>query len=187
MQNETKKSIAVFVGLLVVCVAVRIAKPVPHFVPVAGAAIFAGWYLRNQWLACLLPLAAMLISDQFLDAHYNTWVMLVVYASYLVPIVLVRVLQGFRTRPAVWRIGATTLVSAAIWFLTTNCAVWALETWHSFPPTIAGLMACYAGAFPFLIPRLIGDLVWTGVLFGGYVLFVEPRFDAEANLVASES
>jgi hypothetical protein len=36
-----------------------------------------------------------------------------------------------------------------------------------YPLTGAGLSQCYVAALPFLEKTMLGDLVWTGVLFGG--------------------
>jgi hypothetical protein len=44
-----------------------------------------------------------------------------------------------------------------------------------YPRTLAGLAACYAAALPFLRNQVAGDLLYTGVLFGGFAL-LERQF-----------
>ncbi len=52
-----------------------------------------------------------------------------------------------------------------IFFATTNFAVWLFSGIYSL--YMQGLTKCYVLALPFLDKTVIGDLVWTGVLFGG--------------------
>jgi len=36
-----------------------------------------------------------------------------------------------------------------------------------YPLNVQGLAQCYAAALPFLDKTVLGDLIWTAVLFGG--------------------
>lgn len=52
--------------------------------------------------------------------------------------------------------------SFAFW-LWSNFGVWLMA--GIYAPTWDGFIACYVAAIPFLRNAMIGDLVWTGVLF----------------------
>jgi hypothetical protein len=52
-----------------------------------------------------------------------------------------------------------------IFFLLSNGAVWAFS--GMYPLSMSGLAQCYIAALPFLEKTVLGDLFWTGVLFGG--------------------
>jgi hypothetical protein len=52
--------------------------------------------------------------------------------------------------------------------LLSNFGVWAAGT--MYPKTIEGLMACYVAGIPFLKGTLLGDLFYSGVLFGAFAL-----------------
>jgi hypothetical protein len=52
--------------------------------------------------------------------------------------------------------------------LLSNFGVWAGGT--MYPKTIEGLMICYAAGIPFLKGTLLGDLFYSGVLFGMFAL-----------------
>jgi hypothetical protein len=39
-----------------------------------------------------------------------------------------------------------------------------------YPKTAAGLLACYIAAIPFFRNMLVGDLLYTAILFGGFRL-----------------
>ena len=66
------------------------------------------------------------------------------------------------------RIGGAALASAVLFFVVTNFGVWA--TSGMYPPTFAGLQACYVAALPFFQNSLAGDLFFAAVLFGGFAL-----------------
>jgi hypothetical protein len=48
-------------------------------------------------------------------------------------------------------------------YLLSNFAVW--SAYDMYPKTLSGLMTCYAMAIPFFRGTLVGDLVFTAVLF----------------------
>jgi hypothetical protein len=66
------------------------------------------------------------------------------------------------------RVIAGAFASSAIFFLLSNFGVWAGGT--MYPKTIEGLMICYAAGIPFLKGTLLGDLFYSGVLFGTFAL-----------------
>ena len=45
-----------------------------------------------------------------------------------------------------------------------------------YPKTSEGLLACYTAAIPFFWNTMAGDLVFTGLLFGGYYLIQKHAF-----------
>lgn len=65
-------------------------------------------------------------------------------------------------------IAGAALASSVLFFVLTNFGVWALGSWY--PKTWEGLVACYVGAIPFFYNTLVGDAVYTTVLFGGLAL-----------------
>ena len=57
------------------------------------------------------------------------------------------------------------LSCSLLFFATTNFAVWAFSGMYSLD--MAGLIACYVAALPFLKYTVACDLLWTAGLFGG--------------------
>ncbi len=141
-----------------------IARLLPHpanFAPIGAIALFSGLYLPKRW-AIILPLAIMLISDIFVG-FYAWQIMLAVYLSFVLAGLiglLVRKHKKFST------ILGGTLLSAILFFLITNTAVWLFGTMyiHNF----SGLMQSYFMALPFFKNSLLGDLFYVGVMVGGY-------------------
>jgi hypothetical protein len=143
---------------------------VPHpwnFAPVGAVALFSGAHFRRRWQAALIPLAAMLASDAVLGFHAN---MPFVYAGYLAMAAFGWLIRERRTfLPA----AGAALAGAVVFFIISNFGYWLLSPDSgpfSFPKTAGGLLACYLAAVPFFPATLAGDLIYTGVLFGGFAL-----------------
>ena len=104
----------------------------------------------------------MLLSDLVLGFHSG---MPFVYGS--VALIVVIGWLALKHRSPV-RIGAAALVSSVLFFGVTNFGTWALS--GMYPLTFAGLTACYVAAIPFFQNTLAGDLLYAGLLFGGFAL-----------------
>ncbi len=176
MKRATVEQWMVALSLVVATVAVRVTlRDVPNFAPVAAVALFAGYYFRSAWLAALVPLSVMAISDQLLGG-YQPLLMLTVYSLLAMPVLLRSYMRRhFRldgSAPSVLGslAGLLTcgLACSLLFFLATNLATWFVTPWY--PRTVAGLTQCYVNALPFFRYTAAGDLVFAGVLFGGYAL-----------------
>lgn len=134
---------------------------IPNFAPIAAMALFGGVYFINKRYAILIPLAAMLVADIFIG-FYSPWIMASVYGSFLLIGLLGLWLKDHKTLPNI--IGAS-LIGSVAFFLLTNFAVWAVP--HSlYPHTLQGLLQSYMMGLPFFRNTLMGDLFYTGAMFG---------------------
>lgn len=162
-------NVAVFALLVAIAVMQRTSLHLWNFAPIIGLALFAGFFFRNRWLALAAPLAALLISDALLG--FYVWQMLaIVYAAQLVPVFAGGLLRRW-TNPLA--IGGAGLASSLWFFAVSNFAHWIVM--GGYPMTLGGLGACYAAGLPFLRGTILGDLVWTAIFFGGYMLVTELR------------
>jgi hypothetical protein len=147
---------------------IRTFALLPNVSPVGGLALYSGSRLR-WWLAWVPPLAVMAISDVILSSLYaktpfDPWV----YGSLLVYVVIGMCLTRTITP---LRVGAAGLLGAVQFFLITNFGVWYSQHGLAnpmYPPTLAGLIACYVAGLPFLGYTLLGDLGFSTVLFGAH-------------------
>ena len=98
---------------------------------------------------------------------YNPVLMLCVYSAMALSVVAGRWLgQEWHTGGAARvfsRVGAATLVSSTAFFMLSNFAVWV--AWY--PASLEGLVGCYVAALPFYGLTLLGDLAYSGIIFGG--------------------
>lgn len=170
---------------------VRLAfRDVPNFAPIAAVALFAGFRSQSVWLATLVPVAAMGLSD-FWIGGYDTITMVVVYASLTAPVLAGQWLRAHEATGSSllkrWTflgsgVLATSLAGSLLFFLTTNLASWL--RFGIYTNDLAGLLLCYTQALPFFRFTLAGDLCFATVLFGGYVLY--QQLSTTRNLLPSK-
>ncbi len=60
------------------------------------------------------------------------------------------------------------MMASVLFFIITNFGAWLVG--NLYPKTLAGLVSCYVAAIPFFRNTLLGDAVYTLVLFGGFAL-----------------
>lgn len=155
------RPLVLFAGILLAAASRLLPHP-PNVTPIAAMALFGGAQSSSLAAAFAVPLAAMVLSDVVLGFHST---MLFVYGSFLL-IVLVGAL--LRKRKTVVPLAMATLASSVLFFLVTNFGVWAMGSLYS--KTWAGLITAYVAALPFFRNTVLGDLLYVGLLFGGFAL-----------------
>jgi len=162
--------------MIVLAAALRIAPHPWNFTPVGAMALFSGAIFRDRRLASLFPLAALFAGDLFVGLYR---LMPVIYASFLVNVLIGRWLAGHRT---VARIGGAVFLGGLQFFLVTNFAMW--RAYNTFPHTLAGLGACYLTGLPLFGNTLAGDAFYAALFFGLFALaerhWPAPRESASA-------
>ena len=139
---------------------IRLMPHPPNVTPIAAMALFGGAYFADKRLAFLIPLSALLVSDLALGFYSQ---MPIVYVSFAL---IVCMGLWLRQRRTLLPIAAAALAGSILFYITTNFAVWAFGS--LYPKTLTGLLACYVAAIPFFYNTLLGDAVFTAVLFGGF-------------------
>lgn len=161
------------------------SRLVPHpanFAPIGGMALFGAAYFSKRYWAFIIPIVSMWLTDLVLNN--------VVYSQYFDHFVWFY--QGFY-----WTYGAfvligllgfvilkqikiqnlilASLLASIVFFLVSNFGVWASTT--MYPKDFIGLITCYTAGLPFFKNTLLGDLVYTCVLFGAFE-FAQRRIPA---------
>lgn len=160
-------------------------EPLWNVTPLAAVALAAGAVFPNVAAAASVPLAALAFSNLALPSYGDAAMAAVVYAATAWPVLLGGVLRRAERRGAVARwasVAGGSLASSLVFFTTTNFACWALAD-GLYPRSFAGLAACYTAALPFYRWMPVGDLVWTGLVFGSIALV--SRFGS--TLTAAET
>lgn len=169
--NLTAWKWALVVALILVPVAARLVPYWPNFMPLTAVAIFAGAWFTDWRLKLGIPLAARVVSDVALGFQMaQPSEVLFLYACLVVSVLLGWAIR--RRRQTVLAPLAAGLTSAVVFFLVSNFGVWLESTPvlgpYYYPPTAAGLLKCYEMAWPFFRATLVGDVAYTGILFGAY-------------------
>jgi hypothetical protein len=160
--SDNRTRLAILLLAILAAAMMRLIPHPPNFTPIGAMALFGGAYLGRRWLAFAAPLGALLLSDLVLGFYSG---MAFVYAATALAVLLGWALQARRSPVRV--VGAA-LASAVLFFLVTNFGMWLFSGFY--PLTAAGLAACFVAALPFFQNSLAGDLVFCGLLFGGWAL-----------------
>ena len=185
MKKITKKGkiLELIVALLFVLIGVslRLLPHPPNFTPILAIALFGGVYLSRK-IAFVLPILAMAISDIFIG-YYGVVLMILVYGTFLLSVVL-----GFwlKKHKKWYTVGGSAILSAVLFFLVTNFAVWAFTPWYA--KTLSGIIQCYVMAIPFFRNTLLGNLFYVTVFFGAYEIakvWIKKRFKITETKLAS--
>ena len=168
-----------------IIVLAALSRFLPHpfnFTPIAAIALFGGAYFSNRWLAIIIPLAAMLISDTMHELFTGNGFhsgMPIIYGSFM----LVSILGIIALRKVTpLKVVGAALASSLIFFLITNFAFFYTESavadsnMGTYPHNWTGIIASYVAGIPFLRNQILGDLFYSGVLFGGFYL-LQRRFE----------
>jgi hypothetical protein len=149
-------------ALIVAAAATRLLPHPLNFAPVTAIALFGGAKFADRRLAFLVPFVAMLLSDLVLGFHTT---MPFVYGSFALIVCLGLML---RRRQRALPIAVMTISGSGLFFIVTNFGFWMMGS--DYPKTIAGLTECYVAAIPFFQSTLLGDAVYTSVLFGTFAI-----------------
>ena len=174
MSNQQVRNLIIVALIL----AAAISRIIPHpynFAPISAMALFGAAWFQRRALAIGVPLAATWLSDLLLNnfvynQHYErfTWLdqgWYWMYGSFALIAVLGMLTLRKVTVP---RIIGSSLAASAIFFLVTNFACWPGSA--AYAQDLGGLMACYAAGIPFLGGTVLGDLAYSGLLFGSFAL-----------------
>jgi hypothetical protein len=123
----------------------RILPHPPNLTPINSVSVYCGAKLRSY----CVPVIGMLLSDIIIGFHP---LMLVVY-----PVLILSVYLSTKLNFAV-----SIFINSFIFFVTTNFFMWVLYYEH----TVGSLIQCYILAIPFYQYSLIGDLLYSLLLFG---------------------
>lgn len=137
--------------------ATRLVPHPPNFTAVPAMALCSGAWFGRRWLAFAAPLLAMLVSDVALCAFVYGWQALAVVAPMYVA-VAVTVAIGFRAARSLRSMLLGTVGATLAFFVITNACVWLFG--DLYPPTAAGLLACYLAAVPFARNMLLSTLLY---------------------------
>lgn len=164
------------VGMMIVLAAFsRLIPHMPNFSPLAAMALFSAAHFQKKWIAFIIPLLSLWLSDLVLNnvvytAYYPsfTWFYPGFYWQYGSLLLIGFLGFLFLNTISVKKVLGTAISASLLFFLISNFGVWLGSS--MYPQNFAGLITCYVAGVPFLKGTLIGDLFYTSVLFGVFAL-----------------
>lgn len=170
-----KNALYILIALTVIGVIARLIPHVPNVTPVTAIALFISAYVGAKYSIPAI-LGLMFISDSIIG-FYSWPIMLSVYGSLVISGLLGAYLRKNKT---VGSIFISTMSASLVFFLVTNWAVWQFGTMyvHSWQ----GLINCFTMAIPFFRNSLLGDLFYTGLLFGTFEFCLAIKRKLESKM-----
>lgn len=172
--------------LIFAAAATRLIPHPPNFTAVGAISLFAGVYFTRRYAAIAIPLVALFVSDAMLSLMWfggSRWSFAPVF-TYVLFAATAMLGMAIRTRPNFVRITLASLAASVVFFMLSNWYVWFSRTEKLYPLTPEGLLACYIAALPFAQNMILGNLFYSGVLFGGWQVL--QRFLPELQTQPSE-
>jgi hypothetical protein len=165
-----------------------ISYNIAGFAPQMAMALFGGAVIKNKKWAFALPLLSLLFSDALLELLFQT--NLVVRAGFyegqwqIYLCFALVTLFGFLLRNINWKnVLVFSISGSLLFFITSNFFVWIGGGGFGRPITFNGMLQCYYDGLAFyrdyglikgfIANFILGDLIWSAVLFGGYYLILK--------------
>jgi hypothetical protein len=171
---QTNQTRLLTLGAIMIGLALTRLLPHPvNFSPMAAIALLGGAHLMKNSQRYGIMLLAAVLSDVLVNSilySYNdlSYVIQVdtlgIYACYMFFVWMGSSIKNVSFKS----VGSRSLIASAVFFLVSNLMVW--QGSGVYPANFSGLMACYTAAIPFLHNSFVGDLVFSGVTFGGFAL-----------------
>lgn len=161
-----------------------LTRLLPHpanFAPLAAMALFSGAMAQRAWQGIGLTIGATWLSDlmvnNILYAGYFqgfVWFYDGFYWQYGAYILMALLAHKLLPNRGLLPITGMTLTATLLFFIISNFGVWV--SGGIYPPTAEGLAACYVAALPFLRNAILGDVIYSALLFGGaWAVSLLPR------------
>lgn len=191
MKAINNKTVVGSILFILIAAASRLITALPNFSVIEAMALFGGAYLATRLLAFVVPIAALYLSDLFMNntilrAFFPDVDGIVWWSDYMIwnfISILFIVFLGMnllkKITPA--RVIGTSFLASIIFFLLTNLGTWYYSSMYA--DDFSGLMACYAAAIPFFQNSILGTLFFSTMFFGAFEIFKSFTLDAKDLVV----
>lgn len=180
MQDKNKQHFAIIAIMILIAASTRFMM-IPNFTAVGAMGLFGAAYFSNKVWAFVVPFAALFFSDLLMNntiyaQYYDGFTLFApgAYWTYIGFAAIVLIGMGLLTKVKPLHVLGASISASVMFFLISNFGVWASGT--MYPMNTSGLLASYGAGLPFLQYTMLGDLFFSGLLFGLYELAVKPRF-----------
>ena len=171
MNSNKKAKISIFIALVVISVLSRL---VPHpwsFTCIGSVILFSMFFFKNTKISILATVSIFLISDFLLYELSGTpkagIMIYLCWLFYIPSSKLINKKYDFKS------VGLAGFAGATLFFIVSNFLVW--NGSMMYPHTFSGLITCYIAAIPFYINHILGNFIWSFVIFGIYKISLDPQ------------
>lgn len=166
-----KNNLFAIVGIILLAALSRLIPHPNNFAPLGGMALFGGYYFAKKWQSFVVTAGSWWLADLALNnivyKQYFptfTWISpsFITVAIALLAIIFISKLVIKKAN--IQSILLASILSSIAFFIITNFGTY-LER---YPQNLTGLSAAFIAGVPFFTNTLLGDLVYSGILFGLY-------------------
>jgi hypothetical protein len=160
-------------GLILMAAFSRLLPHPYNFSPVTGMALLGGATFASRKWAFILPIGALFLSDVCFQLFTHVpgfygWGQLMNYGAFALIVCLgIAALRKISVKNVI----LASLAASVLFFIISNFGVWLFAGGISpYTYDSTGLLNTFILGIPFFGNTLIGDLVYSGLLFGAYSL-----------------
>jgi Family of unknown function (DUF6580) len=157
--------------IVALAIAARFIPGAANFSPVYAGLLFGGVYLKKRdsiWFPVVLLAASDLLLNAFMYSTPFRWAQTLNWVGFAA---IAMIGWWLQKRLSAKNVLAASVAGPTVFFLISNFAVW-LGT-GMYPPTLGGLEACFVAAVPFYGNSLVSGVLFSGILFGAYELYLK--------------
>jgi len=165
MKKIISSPVAISVCLIIAAAVLRLLTNYFHiwnFTPITAMALFCGATIRDKKFAFIIPLIAIVLTDAIIGFYQGIFV--TYFALLLITLFGFLLQNRIRFLPVL--LGS--LGTSVIFYLVTNFALVYPTT--LYPHTMQGILDSYVAAIPFFKNAIVGDLIFSALLFGSYAV-----------------
>jgi hypothetical protein len=166
--------------LVLMILIVSLARLMPHpfnFTPIGAMFIFSAAFFDRRWLGLIVPFLSLFLTDLLVNNVWNSafyfgqfvwftpaaWTIYAGFAAYFLMGTI-----AFHKNISPKSIVLSAIFGSIIFFFLTNFGSFLTDP--MYPKTTSGLATCLAAGLPFYQNTILGDLCFTGILFGSYAI-----------------
>lgn len=189
MKLDTRKSFLATL-LIFLVVALRVVEHPFNATPMVAVMLFSAAVFKDWRWKIGVPVLALVLSDLLIELkngygfHSSTFM---VYATFGF---IFTVGYFLLKKINVLRIVMASLTASILFYLITNFAFFYPEapiadpSLGHYPHNFSGIIASYQAGLPFFKNMLVGDLMFSGILFGAYFLITQASwFTSESRAI----
>ena len=183
-----KKKLLLIILFIAVIFFGRVLPHPYNFTPLIAVTLLSSFAISNRMLALVVPLMGFWLSDLFMNnvvyaGYYSNFTIFNSGMIWTYGAILLVGLMGssFINKISSGKVVLASLSGSTIFYIISNFGVWFLSPMYA--KSVTGLIQCYTLALPFYGTSLIGDLLYSSLLFGAYQLV----FSKNINFLISRS
>lgn len=157
--------------IVALAIAARFIPGAANFSPVYAALLFGGVYLKKRdsiWFPVVLLAASDILLNTLVYSTPFHWAQSANWVGFAA---IAMIGWWLQKRISAKNVLAASVAGPTVFFVISNFAVW-LGT-GMYPPTLGGLGACFVAAVPFYGNSLASGVLFSGILFGAYELYLK--------------